>query len=58
MDGGPAASKRIINESINWNRGEMFARQRQISEPVFASDDAKDDATAFAEKRTPAWTGR
>ncbi|HET9876395.1 MAG TPA: crotonase/enoyl-CoA hydratase family protein [Mycobacterium sp.] len=52
-----AASKRIIIESRGWRPEEMFAEQLKIAMPVFASKDAKEGAVAFAEKRSPRWTG-
>ncbi|MFG2000516.1 crotonase/enoyl-CoA hydratase family protein [Spirillospora sp. NPDC048911] len=52
------ASKRVIKEHGQWPEAERFARQRQITEPVFASADAKEGALAFAEKREPKWQGR
>ena len=53
-----AATKRIIVESADWPRAEQFARQRAISEPVRASQDAREGALAFREKRAPRWQGR
>ena len=53
-----AATKRIIVESADWPREEQFARQREISEPVRASQDAREGALAFREKRPPRWQGR
>ncbi|MGX9789173.1 crotonase/enoyl-CoA hydratase family protein [Mycobacterium sp. MMS18-G62] len=52
-----AATKRIIVESRNWGPDEMFAEQMRILMPVFSSNDAKEGAIAFAEKRAPRWTG-
>ena len=53
-----AAAKRIIVESADWPIAEQFARQRAISEPVRASQDAREGALAFREKRPPRWQGR
>ncbi|HVE25425.1 MAG TPA: crotonase/enoyl-CoA hydratase family protein [Sporichthya sp.] len=52
-----AASKRVINEQRDWATNEQFERQAEITAPVLGSKDAKEGATAFAEKRTPKWTG-
>jgi enoyl-CoA hydratase len=51
-----SATKRILSE--NWPEAEFWARQREIARPVFASEDAREAARAFAEKRAPVWSGR
>jgi enoyl-CoA hydratase len=52
------ASKRILRATLDWPQDEAFARQNEISGPVFGSEDAREGATAFAEKRDPVWKGR
>ncbi len=52
------ASKRILQEQFDWSSAEMWEKQGAISGPVFASEDAKEGANAFKEKRDPAWQGR
>jgi len=52
-----AASKRILVEAPEWPAAERFDRQREINEPVRSSEDAREGATAFAEKRAPVWRG-
>ena len=53
-----AASKQILQEQFDWSSDEMWERQRAIVEPVFRSDDAREGASAFKEKREPVWRGR
>lgn len=53
-----AASKRIVVESPAWDPNEAWIKQGEIAGPVFVSEDAREGATAFADKRAPVWKGR
>jgi enoyl-CoA hydratase len=53
-----AATKRVMLESADWSDAEFFERQRPIIDPVFNSEDAREGASAFAERRDPVWKGR
>ena len=53
-----AASKQILQEQYDWSSGEMWAKQGEIAGPVMTSEDAKEGANAFKEKRDPVWQGR
>lgn len=55
---GVAASKRIVRESWGMTDAEYWPYQNVIMADIFASEDAKEGATAFAEKRDPNWQGR
>ncbi len=52
------ASKRILQEQFDWSSAEMWERQREIATPVMSSEDAREGASAFKEKRDPVWQGR
>lgn len=53
-----AATKRVLAECQDWPSAEAFARQREITDPVRESADAREGARAFVEKRAPQWQGR
>jgi enoyl-CoA hydratase len=53
-----AASKQIVQQQYDWTADEMWDKQGAISGPVFGSEDAKEGATAFKEKRDAVWAGR
>lgn len=52
-----AASKRVIVEQQDWPLAEMWDRQQAITAPILASNDAREGAAAFAERRKPNWSG-
>jgi enoyl-CoA hydratase len=53
-----AASKEILQQVGDWTEEEFWARQAPTIDTIFSSEDAKEGATAFAEKREPRWQGR
>jgi enoyl-CoA hydratase len=53
-----AATKRVLTEAPAWRPEEAWARQAEITGPVLTSEDAREGAAAFAEKRAPVWRGR
>jgi len=52
------ASKRILQEQFDWSSADMWDKQGAIAGPVMGSEDAKEGASAFKEKRDPVWKGR
>jgi enoyl-CoA hydratase len=55
---GVAASKQVARATADWTLAEAWSNQAKIVEPVLSSEDAREGATAFAEKRAPVWRGR
>jgi enoyl-CoA hydratase len=53
-----AATKQIARRSADWTSDQGWAEQDRLVQPVFASEDAREGAAAFAEKRAPVWKGR
>ena len=50
-------SKQVITEQRDWPIDDMFARQDTVLGDFRASNDAKEGARAFIEKRLPNWSG-
>jgi enoyl-CoA hydratase len=53
-----AAVKEIVRGAQGLNETDAFARQDRIVAELASSDDAREGARAFAEKRAPVWRGR
>ena len=52
-----AASKQILAASADWTHAEAWSEQRKLAKAALTSQDAKEGARAFAEKRAPVWRG-
>jgi enoyl-CoA hydratase len=50
------ATKRVLREQWGWAPDERWDEQRAIAGSVFESDDAREGAAAFAERRPPRWS--
>jgi enoyl-CoA hydratase len=53
-----AATKQIVTQQFDWQLAEIWEKQEPIMRPAFSSQDAREGALAFAEKRPPVWQGR
>ncbi len=58
---GPVAvkmAKHVMSQSVYWSIDELWTKQNQVLETVIQSQDAREGAMAFNEKRSPVWAGR
>jgi enoyl-CoA hydratase len=53
-----ARSKQVIVESREWSEAEMWKKQSETLGTLFMTEDAREGAAAFAEKRKPNWKGK
>jgi enoyl-CoA hydratase len=52
------AVRRVVRHTMNMGLDAALETGRQVCEPVYASEDAKEGALAFREKRKPRWKGK
>jgi enoyl-CoA hydratase len=52
------ASKQIVSSAQDWTEEQAWQEQAELAGKIFGSEDAREGATAFAEKRDPVWKGR
>ncbi len=52
------ASKEILMKQGDWSTEDMWAKQGEIAGPVLISEDAREGASAFKEKREPVWKSK
>ena len=52
------ASKHIVASAQDWTEEQAWQEQAELAGKIFVSEDAREGATAFAEKREPVWKGR
>ncbi len=52
-----AVTKQIARAQADWTVEEGWQRQVEMYKPVIESQDAREGAAAFAEKRAPVWRG-
>jgi enoyl-CoA hydratase len=52
------ATKTILRDQWSWDDAAFWERQEAQVGPVMASEDAREGARAFTEKRAPQWRGR
>jgi enoyl-CoA hydratase len=52
------ATKAILQRQFDWTEEEFWHKQGELAGPVFASEDAREGAVAFSEKREPRWQGK
>ncbi len=52
------ATKEISVGGGDWTAAERWDRMARLVQPVFTSEDAREGARAFAEKRAPVWKGQ
>lgn len=55
---GVLAAKAVLEQQWSWSDGEFFNHQAALVDPVIASEDAREGAAAFTEKRAPIWRAR
>jgi enoyl-CoA hydratase len=52
------ASKEILQKAMDWTEAEGWEKQGAISDPILGSEDAREGASAFTQRRDPIWRGR